>query len=56
MSKYHHFEICDGDHNDVVSSIKTWKKALEHYRNAATPRSLYGISEEDGVIPIYAKQ
>lgn len=55
MSKYHHFEVCDGDYNDVVS-IKTWKKALEHYRNAATPRSLYGINEKDVTIPIYAKQ
>lgn len=55
MSKYKKFEICDGDYNDVTS-IKTWKNALEHYRNAATPRSLYGIDEKNATILIYAKR
>ena len=55
MSKYIHFEICDGDYNDVVG-IKTWGEALKHYRNAATPRSLFGIDKEGNTIPIYAKQ
>ena len=55
MSKYKKFEICDGDYNDVTD-IKTWKEALGHYRNAATPRSLYGIDKKGNTIPIYAKR
>ena len=55
MSKYHHFKVCDGGYNNVVS-IKTWKKALEHYRNAATPRSLYGIDKKNATILIYTNR
>ena len=55
MSKYKEFQICDGDYNDAVN-IKTWKEALNLYKKAATPRSIYGIDKNGTMIPIYAKQ
>ena len=52
--KYKRFEICDGDYNDSITS--NFKEALKAYREAETPRSLYGVTHDDVMIPIYAKQ
>ena len=51
--KYDHFEVCDGDYNDVIEN--DFKMALKAYREAATPRSLLGITKNGCPIPIYSK-